>query len=490
MNQNKILKGIPDKRQDTDTTSLKFKRDLIEFFEKDYQDKTCLEIGTNKGYTTRILSFLFKNVITCENDWDLLKFAEDVNKDRDNIEFLQMDVYQSNWNFEDIDVVFIDCVHDYPNVIHDIQKSLQLVKPNEELILVFDDYGLSKPPRPDGYVKEAVDQYVDEHPTFDLVKYVGEEKGSDCRPGKILKAEEGVICKYRNIPLKTVWRIVDNKLYPINEVENLGFEKSERLRIPDEYLDTREFMVMRTCHGIGDWGIISAMPRLLKEKYPDCKVYVPTKKLLKKLYGQDHNNVHVIFDNNPYVDEFVDEIDGDVFHDHYRIYNKDNTDISLVIQMLKFWQFMDKEVEDSQPELYWSDEEQEFGDKIIEKYVDDKKFGCLLVSDRFGTQYGKYHQESYDKDTEVMSKVLKDNPLPYFYYTLKPIKKTPFDFIDKSLDMRYIDLRIQLYIKSKAKVNVANQCGTNHLMVRYSECYESQRQYPIAHNFVEGEIYL
>jgi hypothetical protein len=89
-----------------------------------------------------------------------------------------------------------------------------------------------------------------------------------------------------------------------------------------------------------------------------------------------------------------------------------------------------------------------------------------------------------------MSKVLKDNPLPYFYYTLKPIKKTPFDFIDKSLDMRHIDLRIQLYIKSRAKVNVANQCGTNHLMVRYSECYESQRQYPIAHNFVEGEIYL
>jgi protein-L-isoaspartate O-methyltransferase len=90
MNQNKILKGIPDKRQDTDTTSLKFKRDLIEFFEKDYQDKTCLEIGTNKGYTTRMLSFLFKNVITCENDWDLLKFAEDVNKDRDNIEFLHL----------------------------------------------------------------------------------------------------------------------------------------------------------------------------------------------------------------------------------------------------------------------------------------------------------------------------------------------------------------------------------------------------------------
>ena len=116
MNQNKILKGIPDKRQDTDTTSLKFKRDLIEFFEKDYQDKTCLEIGTNKGYTTRILSFLFKNVITCENDWDLLKFAEDVNKDRDNIEFIKKDVYRTTWNFEDISVVFIDCDHEINSV--------------------------------------------------------------------------------------------------------------------------------------------------------------------------------------------------------------------------------------------------------------------------------------------------------------------------------------------------------------------------------------
>ena len=28
----KILQGIPDKRQDKDTTSLKFKEDLIEFF--------------------------------------------------------------------------------------------------------------------------------------------------------------------------------------------------------------------------------------------------------------------------------------------------------------------------------------------------------------------------------------------------------------------------------------------------------------------------
>ena len=43
--------------------------------------------------------------------------------------------------------------------------------------------------------------------------------------------------------------------------------------------------------------------------------------------------------------------------------------------------------------------------------------------------------------------------------------------------MKHINLRIQLYIKS-AKINISNR-GTNHLVVRYSNCYESQRQYPI-----------
>tara|TARA_R100000030_G_scaffold83463_1_gene66396 strand:+ start:53 stop:931 length:879 start_codon:yes stop_codon:yes gene_type:complete len=289
------------------------------------------------------------------------------------------------------------------------------------------------------------------------------------------------------------YRIVDNKLHPIKETDTLGFEKSEGLRIPDEYLDKQEFMVMRTAHGIGDWGIISAMPRLLKEKYSDCRVVVPSKKLLKKLFGQDHNNVHVVFDNNPFVDEFVDEIDGEVFHDHYRIYDKNNSDIPLIKQMLEFWQFEDKEVMDSQPELYWSFEEQKLGQSIINEYVYEdkwKEFGCLLISDRFGTQLGKHHQETYDRDVQNFMNILTEHQLPYFYWSSKPISETPFNWIDKVLDMKHIDLRIQLYIKSKAKVNLSNQCGTNQMMVRYSKCYESQRQFPISHNFVEGEIYL
>ena len=76
--------------------------------------------------------------------------------------------------------------------------------------------------------------------------------------------------------------------------------------------------------------------RLLKQKYPNCKVNVPSKTLLRKIFGKDHNNVETIFRNNPYVDEFVDSVEGEIFNDHYRVYDKTNTDIPLIKQVLKF----------------------------------------------------------------------------------------------------------------------------------------------------------
>ena len=72
--------------------------------------------------------------------------------------------------------------------------------------------------------------------------------------------------------MKTFFRIIGDKLYGI-ERDTLGFDVSDPSYIPDNYLDNQEFLVMRTCHGLGDWVIMSAMPRLLKEKYPNCKVY-------------------------------------------------------------------------------------------------------------------------------------------------------------------------------------------------------------------------
>ena len=139
------------------------------------------------------------------------------------------------------------------------------------------------------------------------------------------------------------WRVLDNQLYNVGEVNRLGFEESEGLRIPDEYLDKLQFMVMRGAQGLGDWGIIYAMPRLLKQKYPTCKVYIPSSFFLSNLFNQPnestwqnpYENVYNVFKDNPYIDGFKDFMLGEVFHDHYRIYDKNKKDGFYIINNLE-----------------------------------------------------------------------------------------------------------------------------------------------------------
>ena len=150
--------------------------------------------------------------------------------------------------------------------------------------------------------------------------------------------------------------------------------------------------------------------------------------------------------------------------------------------MLKFWQFTEEELSDSQPEMYWSDEEKKLGDSIIKEFVGDDEFGSFLISDRYDF--------SQDK---IMSGVLDSNLkyyLKYFYWSSIPLEQTSFNFIEKALDMRHMDFRIQTYIRSRAKINIGSQAGAMQLVTRYSDVYDVQRQFPIAHNFVRGESYL
>ena len=231
------------------------------------------------------------------------------------------------------------------------------------------------------------------------------------------------------------WRIIDNKVLPVQEVDTLGFEESEGMRIPDEYLQDQEFVIMRGCHGIGDYGIISAMPRLLKQKY-------------KKLWGRNNKVVESIFKNNPYVDGFVDSVKGDIFHDHYRVWDKDNPNIPLIKQMLKFWQFEDNEMEDYLPELYWTDEEKSIGDAIIKDKVGEKHFGCLMISDRFGQDDKKFKNKTFEDHSKKLNELLEQNDYPYFYWSHKPINELGFKF-KKVLNFRHMNLRIQLYILYK-----------------------------------------
>ena len=293
------------------------------------------------------------------------------------------------------------------------------------------------------------------------------------------------------------WRVFDNKLYTVGEVDRLGFEESEGLRIPDEYLEQKEFTVMRTAHGVGDWGIISAMPRLIKSKFPNSKVYLPSVNLLERLFGQmksnwgnwdnPFNNVHYIFDNNPYVDGYKDYIIDEIFHDHYRIYNKEKKDIPLTKQMLKFWQFKESEYEDYYPELYFSDEEKQIGDDIIDRFIGKDEFGGLLITNRFESSGGRYDEES---NRMLMNALLeKCGDLPFFYWTYKKPDELPITF-NKGFDMRHVPTRIQLYIRTKAKLNIGTHCGFLDCVSRYSKVFQIQRVFPLNQNIIEAEYYV
>ena len=63
--------------------------DIVEFLGEEFLDKKCLEIGTASGHTTRLLSFLFKEVETWEIEERFIKESKMVvNKDRNNIVYV------------------------------------------------------------------------------------------------------------------------------------------------------------------------------------------------------------------------------------------------------------------------------------------------------------------------------------------------------------------------------------------------------------------
>ena len=268
------------------------------------------------------------------------------------------------------------------------------------------------------------------------------------------------------------FRIYNNQLSLAGNTKRLGFNSNNPMFIPDEYLEKKEFIVMRTCHGIGDWCLISGLPRLLKEKYPDCKVYIPSSTMLKNIYGSMLDNwgygtydcsqiTHDIFSNNPYIDSFIDSFEGEIFHDHYRIYDENNDKIPLSEQMLKFWQFKKKEYLDSTPDIYFSKEEKSFGDKILGSL---KNFGYISVSSTYGTT----------ANTKVLRDKIKEyGDITWFYYGENPIEDTDLNFIKKYISIKPMNLNIrqQMYLKCQAIVNVGNETGMALWGAKYSDTY-------------------
>mgnify|MGYP003119345049 FL=1 len=177
------------------TTSRKFKKNLLQkFMNDDYKDKTIVEIGASQGQSTRLLSHIFGKVIAVEwDDWNLEQ-ARKNNKDKDNVEFVKMDLYNDKWEDylpKDVDVVFIDAGHQYHQVKMDIENSL---KHFNDPIFIFDDYGLNDPGTGRNEVREAIDEKI-KNGDLILDKFIG-EKPEDLVHANGVKFNdmEGVIC--------------------------------------------------------------------------------------------------------------------------------------------------------------------------------------------------------------------------------------------------------------------------------------------------------
>ena len=188
---NHFLNKVKSKLDDKDTTSRKFKEDLITTF-SNHKDKVMLELGCNRGHTTRVYASLFKKVIAVERSENNINVAKDVCKDVDNVKFIQSDVYDSNFKLPYADIVHIDAGHSHEEVLFDINRCVeQLNKPT----LIFDD--VCEKLYPNGEIGKTIRTAIDEsveNGSVSINKYIGEVKGYTTGNGKVLLGREGLIC--------------------------------------------------------------------------------------------------------------------------------------------------------------------------------------------------------------------------------------------------------------------------------------------------------
>lgn len=191
-----ILEEIQeDKKDNLSTTSYKFKKDLWEFFSNNENSHkiSCVEFGTHKGQTTRVLSFLFKVVYTI-NLPNHFSEAQALNNDRENIFYKPMNLYQQpldkNFGHKPISVFFIDAVHSFDAVMADFTRCLNFkLCPEGEIYFIFDDYGAYRE------IYQAVNQLI-RIGKIEKVSYIGHTPNHSFggHPERILQDHEGIIC--------------------------------------------------------------------------------------------------------------------------------------------------------------------------------------------------------------------------------------------------------------------------------------------------------
>ena len=167
------------------TCSYQMRYDIYDFF-KDKTNFKIAEIGSYKGYSTKILSQIFSKVYAVDNNIEWTNLNKIYNKDATNIEYIILDIYKNKWTIlpEDIDVCFIDAGHSYIHCKSDIFNSIKQFKKLKYII--FNDYGVWPG------VKQIIDELINNN-TLKFEKFIGinDVPGPN---GIVNNVNEGIIC--------------------------------------------------------------------------------------------------------------------------------------------------------------------------------------------------------------------------------------------------------------------------------------------------------
>lgn len=195
------------------TCSDKMRYDIYDFF----KDKSCFkiaEIGSHKGYSTKVLSKIFSKVYAVDNNIEWTIFNKNFNKDAENIEYIALDIYKDSWEIlpDDIEVSFIDAEHSYNCCKSDVMNCMKRLKNLKYII--FDDYGVWEG------VKQLVDELIENKSLF-FEKFIGltDVPGPN---GIVKNVNEGIICSVNRLENKTyTW--VDSDIKFINNLKMDAF---------------------------------------------------------------------------------------------------------------------------------------------------------------------------------------------------------------------------------------------------------------------------
>ena len=93
------------------------------------------------------------------------------------------------------------------------------------------------------------------------------------------------------------------------------------------------------------------------------------------------------------------------------------------------------------------------------------------------------------RDTDFIKKALSKNKIPYFYWVKNSSILSSFD-VNGVFDLRHVPIRIQMYLKTQAKILIGNQCGADIMFPRYTKVYMAPKTNDFSSNIVRGNLII